>query len=344
MKTSTAAVNTGSNLRTRLYWVWQAWRLRKVAAAETANAAGVFMNFAAMEQRGHADSLCELAEALSMSTPGLVGTTADDVRKRLRRELGPRACAVVLGAGRHVTGGYAWGRVEAGTEALASLRLLPSLAAVAERDWGAVAAALGERDTLVLSEIGLDPSYRYGFSPLKQLLKPLFDLGVAQSARRALWWAPRSSPICGLSLAFGARAVGTDDGVAFFVQHDVAAIARILNALSAGEISALLARVGPPRQARTRIDALPAHVTARLAAAHRAAADRYAEEPEPTFANYTAAIAAADYPGVAARSAANDEDGEPADSDRSPSRRAAAHPPLQALPQRLSALFPRRAG
>jgi hypothetical protein len=353
VKTSLAFTNTGSNIRARLYWVWQAWRLRNAATVEAAGSAGVFANFAAIEHRGHADSLCELAEALSGSTPGLVAESAAEVRNRLQRDLGPQSCAVVLSAARYLAGGYCWGRVDSGAQALASLRRLPSLVAVGERDWGAVAVAVGDRTTLVLHDIGLDASYRYGFAPLKQLLKPLFDLALAHGARRALWWAPRTSPLYGLSLAFGARVVGNDDGIAFFVHNDVAMIARILTALPAGEISALLARIGPPRAARTRITALPAHVAARLAAGRGPDApdsSAVAGQDDTMFADYAAAVAASNYPGLPARAAANDgdEDGDAAaEPDASASVAGAplaeAHPPLQALPQRLSALFPRRA-
>lgn len=349
---------SGSNLRKRLYWVWQAWRLRHAATAEAAGSASVCTNFAAIEHRGFADSLCELAESLSLNTPGLATESKHDIRVRLSRDLGPRACAVVLSAGKQVAGGYAWGLVQHGPAALASLRRLPSLAAISERDWGAAAVAVGERVTLVLHDIGLDARYRYGFAPLKQLLKPLFDLGVAQAARRALWWTPRTSPVYGLSLAFGAREVGSDEGIAFFVHHDVAAIARVLNALPAGEISTLLARVGPARQARSRITALPAHVAARLAADSGGDATR-SDDDSATYADYAAAIAAADYPGIRTHAAANDgaSSDEPLDDDatETPQQRVAevadggrirfadAHPPLHALPQRLSALLARRA-
>jgi hypothetical protein len=354
VKASKVSAQAGSNLRTRLYWVWQAWRLRNAAAVEAAGSASICTNFAAIEHRGFADSLCELAEALSMNTPGLVAESRRDIRARLARDLGARSVAVVLSAGKHVTGGYAWGHVLHGAAALATLRRLPSLAAVSERDWGAAAVAIGERVTLVLHDIGLDARYRYGFAPLKQLLKPLFDLGVAQAARRALWWAPRTSPLYGLSLAFGAREIGNDEGVAFFVHNDIALIARVLSALPAGEISALLARIGPPRQARTRISALPAHVAARLAADCGTDADDE-DDDSATFADYTAAIAAADYPGVDAHAAANDEDelGDAAETPTPPQaseahdapriRFAGDHPPLHALPQRLSALFARHA-
>lgn len=301
--------NAGSNLRTRLYWFWQAWRLRNATMVESAGAASVFTSFAAIERRGLADALGELIAALSGSTPGLVAVTADEARRRLEAALGSGACAVVLGGDGQAAGGYAWARVDDGEAALAALRRLPALAAVAERDWAAAAAAVGTQRTLVLHDIGLDARYRYGFSPLKQLLKPLFEYGDTHAVRRALWWAPRSSPLFGLSLAFGARAVGGDDGIAFFVHRDPAAVARILGVLSAGEISSRLARIGPPRSIRPRIDALPLHVAARLAADRgaRVVGSKPAAEPLPgTFAEYSAAIAKSDYPGIPARTAAND--------------------------------------
>lgn len=309
MDASAMLAKAGSNLRARLYWWWHAWRLRNATMVESAGAASVFTSFAAIEGRGLADVLCELMAALSGSAPGLVAVSADDARRRLQSELGTGACAVVLGGDGQAAGGYAWARVDSGPAALASLRHLPALAAVAERDWGAAAVAVGTQPTLVLHDIGLDARYRYGFSPLKQLLKPLFEYGDTRAARRALWWAPRSSPLFGLSLACGARAIGGDDGIAFFVHRDPAAVARILGVLSAGEISSRLARIGPPRSARPRIDALPLHVAARLAADRgaRAAGSRPVTEPVPgTFAEYSAAIVKSDYPGIPVQAAAND--------------------------------------
>ncbi|MBL8300616.1 MAG: hypothetical protein JNN30_19935 [Rhodanobacteraceae bacterium] len=306
-----ALTSTGSNFRARLYWVWQAWRLRNAAAIDMAGSVEVLNGFAAVERRYGADLLCKLMQAVSHGTPGLVAESAAQVRVRLLRELSPQTSMVVLNAGQQVIGGYAWGRVDHGAQSLVSLRRLPSLAALDERCWGALAAAIGDRRTLVLHEIGLDSRCRYGFSPLKQLLKPLFDLGAAQAARRALWWVPRTSPLFGLSRAFGARQVGTDDSIAFFVHHNVATIARILNALPASEISTLLARIAPPRTASAQVIVLPTPATARALDAARTKAPMLKAAPKPksgptvtTSTSSAAAIVTASYPGFAPRAGA----------------------------------------
>lgn len=375
MKAFPASADSPSNYRARLFWLWQAWRLRKRVANEAAGSTtSVFANYAALDRRGHADAIVELVASLSRNTADLTAASAADVRRRLQRELSARACAVVLSPGKGAIGGYAWGSVGDGAATLAVLRESPNLARLGPEAWQTLDAQVADAATLVVHDIGLDARYRYGFAPLKQLVKPLFDLGVSHGARRALWWAPRTNPLYGLSLAFGARCIDVGGDIVFFVHHDLGAIARVLGALPAGEISSLLARVGPARRPRARIAALPEDVARRLAVDVRH--DAQGTEPaKATYADYAAAIAATRYPGLdVAAGAANDPivvdaavgaaalDGmTQRDGDASAGADAAAahaamagsvvngsgvrladqHPPLLALPQRLSALFPR---
>jgi hypothetical protein len=242
----------GSSYRARLFWMWQAWRLRKAIPQEGSRSVSLFSNFAALDHRGYADTLCTLLEALSARCGGRVVTTAAEARLRLKREIGLQSCVAVLATGTGAVGGYAWARVTTGSEAVARFRQAPGLSALQESDWNAVAALVKDTPTLAFYDIGLDTHYRRGFSPLKLLLRPLFELGVTHRAQRALWWAQRGSALHAISLAFGARAVVEREDCVFLQHSDIASIAHVLAVLPASEISDLLARVAPGRPVRMR--------------------------------------------------------------------------------------------
>ena len=127
---STPKAAAASNLRNRLFWRWQAWRLRGMAAQESPRSAGVFVNFAALDHRGHADAIGELAAAMVPIVASAPALAAAEVRQRLMRDMRARACAVVLTAGKSAVGGYAWGAVLSPTDALDGLRGNLSLAGV----------------------------------------------------------------------------------------------------------------------------------------------------------------------------------------------------------------------
>lgn len=347
----------GSSYRTRLFWKWQAWRLRKAVPQESSRSVSLFSNFAALDHRGHADALCTLLETLHARSGGRVATTAADARLRLKREIGLQSCVAMLVTGAGAVGGYAWARVMAGSDAVAQFRQAPGLSALQESDWNAVSALVKDKPTLAFYDIGLDTHYRRGFSPLKLLLRPLFELGMTYRAQRALWWAQRGSALHAISLAFGASTVAEREDCVFLQHGDIASIARVLAVLPASEISDLLARVAPGRPVRTR----DANATVRTI-----------REPEQPTAAKSAAIAQASPVLVAADAiASNDADGGnrhglvhgsagmalaslPGESiaaqagvDAEPDAAWPATPadptPLHALPARLAALFPRMA-
>ncbi|WP_257387290.1 hypothetical protein, partial [Tahibacter caeni] len=275
---SMLAAAAASNLRNRLFWRWQAWRLRGMAVQESPGSAGVFPNFAALDHRGHADAIGELAAAMTPVAANAPVLAAAEVQRRLAREMGKRACAVVLTAGKGAVGGYAWAAVMQSADALDALRGNLSLAGVSAEAWTALGRRLPERPLLVLHELGLDVRYRRGFAPLKQLLKPLCEFGLQNGARKAFWSAPRDGALHALSLASGARLVHDAGDFVFFLLDDLASIAHVLSTLPAGDISDRLARVGPPRRRQERLAALPADLAARARVAERlAAADADAE-------------------------------------------------------------------
>ncbi len=324
-----------SNLCNRLFWRWQAWRLRGMAVQESPRSAGVHANFAALDHRGHADAIGELAAAATPVAAAVPVLAAAEVRRRLAREMSACACAVVLTAGKSTVGGYAWAAVLSPADALDTLRGNLSLAGVPGETWAELGRQLAERPLLVLHELGLDVRYRRGFAPLKQLLRPLGEFGRRNGARKALWWAPRDGALQAISLAFGARVVHEAGDIVFFLLDDLASIAHVLSTLPAGDISDRLARTGPPRRPQQRLAALPADLTTRARVAERlAAADADAE----------AASAAADaVVHLAARRAlAKERAAKAVAPEFAAASEADAESPLQVLPQRLSALFPRR--
>lgn len=376
MTTRSVPAHTGSNYRTRLFWKWQAWRLRKLAAPEGSRSVNLFSNFSALDHRGYADAVCELLPSLVDAAGVPAPTSAAQVRQRLKRELGLQSCAAILANDAGVVGGYAWGRVTTGSSALDSYRHIPNLASLEAEDWQRLQAVLGEKPLLVLYSIGLAANYRYGFSPLKLLLKPLFDLGLNCHARHAFWWAPRESAMHDISVAFGARSVLVKDSAVFFVHDDIASIARVLSVLPSVEISDLLARVGPARRPRIRVTSLPAGTAIRPR--QQDLEQKQDDAPvaiAPTIAATTtvAAIAAAPVASVqplrivSDEIASNDADAgdgalnllfgdQPAESivaladqaaiedgTLSPDAKLEYGPPLHELPARLAALFPRLA-
>lgn len=354
MTTRCVSADTGSNYRTRLFWKLQAWRLRKSEAPESSRSVSLFSNFSALDHRGYADAVCELLPSLSDEASGLAPISAAQVRQRLRRELGLQSCASILANESGAVGGYAWGRITTAGEALDTFRHMPSLAGLDVQDWTRLQSLLGGKPRLVLYDIGLAANYRYGFSPLKLLLKPLFELGLNCHVRQAFWWAPRQSAMYDISVAFGARSVLVKGSAVFFVHDDIASIARVLALLPSGDISDLLARVGPPRRPRIRVTALPAETASRLQLQNLVAPSPGAQ---PTRI-VSDAIASND--DAAGDSAADSASGEPllpqlaeplaeqnaiAESASPPAARAGTdNPLLHQLPARLAALFPRLAG
>jgi hypothetical protein len=234
--------------RTRLFWAWHAWRARNLEANESAGGVSTFNNYAALNHRGYVDPLFDLHHALAGSTPGLVPDVRGQFRERLTRELDLRACAAVFANGDGSIGGYAWARVATVGEALHLYQRTTGLAHLRGDDWQRI-ERLRRDDTPVLmfGDIGLDTRYRRGFSPLKQLLKPLMELGLRHGVRRALWWAPATSPLAVLSAGFGARCVYENETTRFFLLDDIRPLARLFAALPAGEISDLLSRVAAKR-------------------------------------------------------------------------------------------------
>lgn len=348
-------IGTRSSYRTRLFWRWQAWRLRKAVPQEVSRSVNLFTNFAALDHRGYAETLCTLLETLCARSGGRVVTTAADVRERLKREIGPQSCAAVLATGSGGVGGYAWASVTNGSEAVARFRHAPGLSALDESDWEAVSALVKDQPTLAFYDIGLDTHYRRGFSPLKLLLRPLFELGVTYRAHSALWWAQRGSALHAISLALGARAVVERDDCVFLQHRDIASIARVLAVLPAGEISDLLARVAPGRPVRTR----DANATVRMI-----------RDPQQSTSAEPVIAAASPIPAAADTTASNDADGNRqgpvcAPAVMTPGSRPGADvaaqagddvgtnvawpavlsdpAPLHTLPARLAAVFPRLA-
>lgn len=348
-------LGAGSSYRTRLFWRWQAWRLRKAVPQEGSRSVNLFTNFAALDHRGYADTLCTLLETLCARSGGRVVTTAADVRQRLKREIGLQSCVAVLATGTGAVGGYAWARVTTGSAAVAQFRQAPGLSALDASDWNAVSTVVKDTPTLAFYDIGLDTHYRRGFSPLKLLLRPLFELGVTYRAHSALWWVQRGSALHAISLALGACAVVERDDCVFLQHRDIASIARVLAVLPASEISDLLARVAPGRPVRTR----DANATVRAI-----------RDPQRPAAAESAIAAASPMPVTADTIASNDADGNRQGPVCAPAVMApASRPgddlaaqagvdvdtdvawptvlsdpaPLHTLPARLAAVFPRLA-
>lgn len=248
MASDTRYIPAARTWRNRLFWAWQAWRLRKAPAQPSNGGVSVFNNFAALKHKGYADPLHELHSALATSTPGLAAAAGDDFQRRLSGELGKQSCIALFARGDGAVGGYVWGRVARYDEALEMFRQSPGLAHLRSSDWLRLLTCVPDNTPLlVCNDLGLDVRYRRGFAPLKQLLKPLFDLAQRHGAKRALWWAPRGGALHELSTWFGARPLHEGEHVTFFVLDDVRPLARVFVTLPAGDISDLLARLAPKR-------------------------------------------------------------------------------------------------
>lgn len=353
MNSHSIVMGAVSSYRTRLFWRQQAWRLRNAVPQDGSRSVNLFSNFAALDHRGYADTLCALLETLCARSGGRFVTTAADARQRLKREIGLQSCVAVLATAGGAVGGYAWARVTAGPDAIAQFRQAPGLSALDAPDWDAVSALIKNKRTLAFYDIGLDTHYRRGFLPLKMLLKPLFELGVTHRAQNALWWAQRGSALHAISLAFGARTLIERKDCVFLQHSDIASIARVLAVLPASEISNLLARIAPRRAVQPH----DADVTVR---ARRDLRQPAAAEPALAPASPARATAGAVTHNVAAGVGRQRADGQPATvaavslpagtrtvhKDTGSKTAGPALPdsaPLHALPARLAALFPRLA-
>ncbi|UXI68915.1 hypothetical protein [Tahibacter amnicola] len=240
--------------RTRWFWRWQAWRAHRQAHHEQGGNPQ-FDSYSTLDQQGYADPLIALARQLDGTTPGLVAESALAMQLRLIRELGRSGCAVVLPNKDGSLGGYSWGRTSPVAEAMSVYRHVATLAHLRSEDWQAAEqrAVAVCRDELVLAlhGIGLIHAFRKGFAPLKQLLKPQFDMALRQSVRRVVWWTPRSGPLAALSTAFGAHRLHETDAAVFFALTDIRPLAQVFAHTPASDIAQLIGRVAALRTAPT---------------------------------------------------------------------------------------------
>jgi hypothetical protein len=246
------------------FWRWQAWRLRKAHSHEASHGVALYDSVHALDRLGYAEDFCRLHQQLARESP-LLGLDAPVAfSRRLARELHGACAMALLGAPDGSPVGYAWARCATLAEALHHYQQVQSLSHVRSDDWiefeRRAGALAGGANVLALNGLGLSPRYRKGFAPLKQLLKPLLELGLQHGATRAIWWAPNRSALHALSLGFGAQCLMETPRVVGLMLADTRPLARIFAALPASGIADLLARVAPPRPAvaaRPRLRAVP---------------------------------------------------------------------------------------
>jgi len=237
--------------RVRWFWRWQAWRLRKARAQEPSHGVAVYDSVHTLDRLGYVDDFCRLHRELMRQALLPDPDTPAAFSRRLARELCGHCTAALLATPEGGIGGYSWGRIGALDEALQHFRQVPALDHLHSADWVELERRAGRhvRDEAVLaiSGIGLASRYRRGFTPLKQLLKPLLDLAKGQGVTRAVWWVPRGSPLESLSLGFGARRLLQTPRVSCFLLADLRPLNRLFSALPACGIAELLARIAPAR-------------------------------------------------------------------------------------------------
>lgn len=237
--------------RVRWFWRWQAWRLRKARAQEPSHGVAQYDSVHTLDRLGYVEDVYQLHHDLMRQALLPDPDTPAAFARRLGRELCGHCTAALLATPEGGIGGYAWGRLGALDETLQHFRQVPVLAHLSSEDWSELErranAYIGDAAVLALSGIGLASRYRRGFTPLKQLLKPLLDLAKGQGVSQALWWVPRGSPLEGLSLGFGARRLLQTPRVSLFLLADLRPLARVFTALPACGIAELLARVAPAR-------------------------------------------------------------------------------------------------
>ncbi|MBL8299531.1 MAG: hypothetical protein JNN30_14435 [Rhodanobacteraceae bacterium] len=238
-----------SSWRIRWFWRWQAWRLRKVCGHETSHGVVLYDSVHALDQLGYFDEFCELHLQLMRESGALGADGPAGFSQRLRRELHGDCVMALLGAPDGRPAGYAWARSGSLSQALQHYQQVRALSHLSGDDWAVFErrARAGSARVLAIYGIGLSPRYRKGFAPLKQLLKPLFELGLRQGGACAIWWAPRASALHALSLGLGARTLLETPRVVGLMLPDIRPLARVFSALPASAIAALIARVAPPR-------------------------------------------------------------------------------------------------
>ena len=242
---------------------FEAWQRRRYWAhvalnahhGEGSNGTAVCDGLEALELLGYSEHLFDLCQQLD----GLPGITpaehARHMRLRLVRELYAPAAASLLGTPEGRLGGYAWARAAALAPTLRNLRLRAGLSQVEPTLWSRLeerlAGIVGSGSVLGIYAIGLAAPWRRGFAPLKQLLRPLLDLGVRNDAAHALWWIPAASSLHAVSLGFGANVVAEAGAGSVFHHPDVPTLARVFAGVPASTIADGLARQAPARPAAT---------------------------------------------------------------------------------------------
>lgn len=236
--------------RVRWFWRWQAWRLRHAREHEASHGVVLCNSLHMLEQLGQFDGFCNLHRRLVREAPMVGLDSPIGFSRRLKRELSGSGVMALLRSSEG-PGGYAWGRSGSLDEALDHYQQVLALNHLRSEDWKLLqrrlAGVVGSAPVLALNGLGLAPAWRKGFSPLKQLLKPLLEMGLEHGASRALWWTPRGGALHALSLGFGALPVLETARIVCFVLADTRPLGRVFAALPAGEISDLLARVAPAR-------------------------------------------------------------------------------------------------
>jgi hypothetical protein len=244
-------VRVPAGWRIRWFWRWQAWRLRKARAQEPSHGIVLYDSVQALDRLGYVDDFCRLHHELMrqalLPDPGAPAAFS----RRLGRELCGYCSVALLAAPQGGIGGYAWGRLSGLDEALQHFRQVPALASLNSDDWSDVQRRarryVRDEAVLAISGIGLASRYRRGFTPLKQLLKPLLDLAHGQCVTRAIWWVPRGSGLESLALGFGARRVLQSGRICVYVLADLRPLVRVFSALPACGIVDLLTRIAPSR-------------------------------------------------------------------------------------------------
>jgi len=238
---------------------FEAWQRRRYWAhvalhahhGEGSNGTAVCDGLEALELLGYSEHLFDLYHELDGLPGGTHAEHSRQMRLRLVRELYAPAAASLLGTPEGSLGGYAWGRVAALAPTLRNLRLRPGLGQVEADLWTRLeerlASSIGKEPVLGIYGIGLAPRWRRGFAPLKQLLRPLLELGVRSNATQALWWVPAASSLHAVSLGFGASVVAEAGSGCVFHHPDVPTLAHIFAGVPASSIADGLARQAPLR-------------------------------------------------------------------------------------------------
>jgi len=106
---------------------------------------------------------------------------------------------IVVWKGENIVKGFSWGNVLNKTQLIETLKSALGVSPKVKN--------INDEKVLYIHELGIRKQYRGGIVPLRWLLVPLFQKGLAEGVRKVIFWTAPFSPVCGLAFLTGCTVI-----------------------------------------------------------------------------------------------------------------------------------------